>query len=293
MTYERTPKIRAQSSPQTKRDLGTILWAIDENMGFGHKSASIVQFISCLKTQKQKLYVQKNFNSGRALCKSGRAEGGSGRAQDSKGMVQHPQKYASSWNIVNSSGCPSGSCHGCGGTCVSCGPCTSWISLWVVSRLWRDVCVLWSVYILDVPLGRVRAVAGRVCLVVCIRPGRPSGSHQGRGETRVSCGLCTSLMSLWVASGLWRDVLLEGNIWGTVGCHPKSATDFTARAQQAMLHMLQHPKMMAVGEIGLDYSGTLVAPPPRSSAATLTHCEQSESQRRSQCLSNVIIQKVS
>ena len=29
----RTPKIWAQSSTQTKQDLGTILWAIDENMG--------------------------------------------------------------------------------------------------------------------------------------------------------------------------------------------------------------------------------------------------------------------
>ena len=29
----RTTKIRAQFSAQTKRDLGTILWAIDENMG--------------------------------------------------------------------------------------------------------------------------------------------------------------------------------------------------------------------------------------------------------------------
>ena len=29
----RTTKIWAQSSTQTKQDLGTILWAIDENMG--------------------------------------------------------------------------------------------------------------------------------------------------------------------------------------------------------------------------------------------------------------------
>ena len=31
--YARTPKIRAQSSTQMKQDLGTNLWAIDENTG--------------------------------------------------------------------------------------------------------------------------------------------------------------------------------------------------------------------------------------------------------------------
>ena len=31
--YARTPKVRAQSSTRMKQDLGTILWAIDENTG--------------------------------------------------------------------------------------------------------------------------------------------------------------------------------------------------------------------------------------------------------------------
>ena len=69
-------------------------------------------------------------------------------------------------------GYPPGSCHGCGGTCVSCGLYTSWTSLWVASGLWQDVCVLWSVYVLDVPLGRVRAVEGRAA----------GGEHLGYGR---------------------------------------------------------------------------------------------------------------
>ena len=51
--YERTPKIRAQSSTRSGHSIVSDRWK------HGHKSASIVQLISCLKTQKQKLYVKK------------------------------------------------------------------------------------------------------------------------------------------------------------------------------------------------------------------------------------------
>ena len=49
--YSRTSKVRAQSSTRTKQDLGTVLWAIDKNMGTNLQAL----YISCLKTQKQKL----------------------------------------------------------------------------------------------------------------------------------------------------------------------------------------------------------------------------------------------
>ena len=51
--HARTSKILAQSSTRTKRDLGTILWAIDENMG-----TNLQALYSCLQTQKHKLYAQ-------------------------------------------------------------------------------------------------------------------------------------------------------------------------------------------------------------------------------------------
>ena len=80
--YAWTTKIWAQSRMRTKRDLGTILWAINKNMGTN------------LKKQKQQLCGRKNFNSGRVLCKSSRAQRSSGREPDNKGRTQHPQKYA-------------------------------------------------------------------------------------------------------------------------------------------------------------------------------------------------------
>ena len=57
-------------------------------------------------------------------------------------------------------------------------------------------------------------------------------------------------------SGMWKDLLQEPGVWGAVGCHPKSATYFDRAAEKTMLKMLAHKKIVALGEIGLDYSGT-------------------------------------
>ncbi|XP_005091965.1 putative deoxyribonuclease TATDN2 [Aplysia californica] len=46
------------------------------------------------------------------------------------------------------------------------------------------------------------------------------------------------------------------NVWLAIGCHPKSATEFTDEHLQGLRSALQHPKVVALGEIGLDYSGT-------------------------------------
>jgi len=51
-------------------------------------------------------------------------------------------------------------------------------------------------------------------------------------------------------------VLRDEMVWGAVGCHPKNAGDFTAEAEMKLRQMLRHPRIVALGEIGLDYSGT-------------------------------------
>ncbi|XP_053377570.1 uncharacterized protein LOC123528711 isoform X2 [Mercenaria mercenaria] len=58
------------------------------------------------------------------------------------------------------------------------------------------------------------------------------------------------------SGGLWLDVAKEPNVWIAMGCHPKMATDFTAAAELGLKKCLRHSKCIALGEIGLDYSGT-------------------------------------
>ena len=57
--YTWTTKIWSQSSTRTKWGLGTILWAIDENMGTNLQAFYKHFYIGCLKTQKQQLYFVK------------------------------------------------------------------------------------------------------------------------------------------------------------------------------------------------------------------------------------------
>ncbi|CAG5131420.1 unnamed protein product [Candidula unifasciata] len=48
----------------------------------------------------------------------------------------------------------------------------------------------------------------------------------------------------------------DDNVWFAIGCHPKSATQFTVRHEQGLRKALKQSKVVALGEIGLDYSGT-------------------------------------
>ena len=57
--YSWTTKIWSQSSTRTKRGLGTLLWAIDENMGTNLQAFYKHFYIGCLKTQKQQLHFIK------------------------------------------------------------------------------------------------------------------------------------------------------------------------------------------------------------------------------------------
>ena len=55
--------------------------------------------------------------------------------------------------------------------------------------------------------------------------------------------------------GAWRELLSEPNVWGTFGIHPHNAKYYhTKGLEDKVLEGLQHPKCVAFGEIGLDYS---------------------------------------
>ncbi|WAR26756.1 TATD2-like protein [Mya arenaria] len=56
--------------------------------------------------------------------------------------------------------------------------------------------------------------------------------------------------------GLWQDVAKEDNVWIAMGCHPKMATGFNQNAEKGLKRCMKHPKCIALGEIGLDYSGS-------------------------------------
>jgi len=54
---------------------------------------------------------------------------------------------------------------------------------------------------------------------------------------------------------LFNSVLQDSKVWGAVGCHPKHAVGFTDDSEIKLQAMLKHDKVVALGEIGLDYSG--------------------------------------
>ena len=64
---------------------------------------------------------------------------------------------------------------------------------------------------------------------------------------------------LFSDGGLFTSLLREDDIWGAVGCHPKNATDYSPNLELVQREMLRHPRVKALGEIGLDYSGKSVA----------------------------------
>ncbi|KAH9504830.1 hypothetical protein Btru_062064 [Bulinus truncatus] len=47
----------------------------------------------------------------------------------------------------------------------------------------------------------------------------------------------------------------EDDVWFSFGCHPKSALEFTESHEIGLKKILSHPKVVSLGEIGLDYSG--------------------------------------
>lgn len=57
-----------------------------------------------------------------------------------------------------------------------------------------------------------------------------------------------------VKEALWEGLLSEDMVWGAFGCHPHFARDFSTVEERNILAAMRHPKAVAFGEIGLDYS---------------------------------------
>ncbi|XP_028303291.1 putative deoxyribonuclease TATDN2 [Gouania willdenowi] len=53
---------------------------------------------------------------------------------------------------------------------------------------------------------------------------------------------------------IWQGLLEEDMVWGAFGCHPHFATHYSNVQEGTILNALRHPKAVAFGEMGLDYS---------------------------------------
>ncbi|XP_054937726.1 putative deoxyribonuclease TATDN2 [Physeter macrocephalus] len=60
--------------------------------------------------------------------------------------------------------------------------------------------------------------------------------------------------------GLWEELLEEDLIWGAFGCHPHFARYYHMGHERDIVQALRHPKAVAYGEIGLDYSYKCTTP---------------------------------
>nr|XP_044995790.1 putative deoxyribonuclease TATDN2 [Jaculus jaculus] len=61
----------------------------------------------------------------------------------------------------------------------------------------------------------------------------------------------------------WEEHLKDDMIWGAFGCHPHFACYYTDDQERRILHALRHPKTIAFGEMGLDYSYKCHTPIPK------------------------------
>ncbi|XP_045651704.1 putative deoxyribonuclease TATDN2 [Ursus americanus] len=63
--------------------------------------------------------------------------------------------------------------------------------------------------------------------------------------------------------GLWEELLKDDLVWGAFGCHPHFARYYNDTQERKLLHALRHPKAIAFGEMGLDYSYKCTTPVPQ------------------------------
>ncbi|CAB1457333.1 unnamed protein product [Pleuronectes platessa] len=57
-----------------------------------------------------------------------------------------------------------------------------------------------------------------------------------------------------VKQALWEGLLKEDMVWGAFGCHPHFANEYSSVQERNILMAMRHPKAVAFGEMGLDYS---------------------------------------
>ncbi|XP_051270676.1 putative deoxyribonuclease TATDN2 [Dicentrarchus labrax] len=60
--------------------------------------------------------------------------------------------------------------------------------------------------------------------------------------------------AIMVKEALWEGLLAEDMVWGAFGCHPHFAKDYSNVDERNILMAMRHPKAVAFGEMGLDYS---------------------------------------
>nr|XP_019929660.2 uncharacterized protein LOC105345191 isoform X2 [Crassostrea gigas] len=60
------------------------------------------------------------------------------------------------------------------------------------------------------------------------------------------------------SEGLWKSLSKENNVWLAFGCHPKNARDFGRWCEEGLRRCLRNERVVALGEIGLDYSGMFI-----------------------------------
>lgn len=53
---------------------------------------------------------------------------------------------------------------------------------------------------------------------------------------------------------LKNELLDEDGVWGAFGCHPHMASEYDMEVEENLIRALEHPRVVALGEIGLDYS---------------------------------------
>lgn len=71
-----------------------------------------------------------------------------------------------------------------------------------------------------------------------------------RGCVTVFCDPFT-----WSHTSTWMHVLEDRRVWGTMGCHPHHALKWDCYKEEQLVDALKsHPKLVALGEIGLDFS---------------------------------------
>lgn len=67
---------------------------------------------------------------------------------------------------------------------------------------------------------------------------------------------------------LWEELLKEDLVWGAFGCHPHFARYYSESQERNLLQALRHPKAVAFGEMGLDYSYKCTTPVPEQHKVT-------------------------